>query len=306
MSIERAPFSLRKIIEQTVKFFEADADKKGLTLVTHYSDGVPDTFYGDISRIKQILINYLSNGIKFSDRGEIVLSVLGEPVERAVELLVSVSDHGPGIELAAQSKLFHSFSQIDDSSTRRNGGLGLGLAICKRLAELMGGSVGVSSSPGKGSTFWVRLRLECAEGLPAAPTLTANANGNRSVGRVLLVEDNVVNQRVALGVIRKLGWQADVAGDGAAAVDLRRRNEYAVVFMDCQMPQMDGYVATEHIRKWEALHGEPAVPIVALTAHAMTGDRERCLEVGMNDYLAKPFGLEELRTALDRWARVRS
>jgi len=123
---------------------------------------------------------------------------------------------------------------------------------------------------------------------------------------VLLVEDNVVNQRVALGVIRKLGWQADVAGDGAAAVDLCQRNDYAVVFMDCQMPQMDGYVATEHIRKWEASNGKPAVPIVALTAHAMTGDRERCLDAGMNDYLAKPFGLEELRTTLERWAKVSS
>jgi PAS domain S-box-containing protein len=306
MSIERAPFRLRKSIQQTVKFLEADAQKKGLTLVTHYAGGLPDTFYGDVSRIKQILTNYLSNAIKFSDRGEIDLTVQGEVVKEAVELLVSVSDHGPGIELAAQSKLFRSFSQLDDSSTRRSGGLGLGLAICKRLAELMGGSVGVSSSPGRGSTFWVRLRLEYAEDLPAAMGPPVNANGNGNVGRVLLVEDNVVNQRVALGVIRKLGWQADVAGDGAAAVDLCQRNDYAVVFMDCQMPQMDGYVATEHIRKWEASNGKPAVPIVALTAHAMTGDRERCLDAGMNDYLAKPFGLEELRTTLERWAKVSS
>ena len=148
--------------------------------------------------------------------------------------------------------------------------------------------------------------MEPADDLPTITALPADANGNGRVGQVLLVEDNIVNQRVALGVIRKLGWKADVANNGAAAVHLRQRNEYAMVFMDCQMPEMDGYVATEHIRKWEAANGKRAVPIVALTAHSMTGDRERCLAAGMNDYLAKPFGLEELRITLNRWAKVDS
>ena len=281
-----------------------DARKKGLTLVTKYVAPLPDLYYGDVSRIKQILVNYLSNAIKFSTEGEVALTVRSEVAGNEVELLLAVSDAGPGIELEAQSKLFRSFSQIDDSSTRRCGGLGLGFAICKRLAELMGGSVGVSSTLGKGSTFWVRLRLERAEESEGVAASPPKARHTTHTGRVLLVEDNLVNQRVALGVIRKLGWQADVASDGVAAIDLVQRNQYSLVFMDCQMPEMDGYVATRNIRNLEAANGMPPVPIVALTAHAMTGDRERCINAGMNDYLAKPFGLEELRDALNRWAKT--
>jgi PAS domain S-box-containing protein len=306
LSIERAPFQLRKCIQQTVTFLEADAAKKGLTIVTHYANSLPDSYYGDASRIKQILTNYVSNSIKFSNSGEIVVTVKGEISGGAVELLLAVSDSGPGIELEAQSKLFRSFSQVDDSSTRRSSGLGLGLAICKRLAELMGGTVGVSSTLGKGSTFWVRLQLQSAEEWTPAGSLPAKSNGFSGSGRVLLVEDNLVNQRVALGVIRKLGWDADVANDGLAAIELFQKNKYSLVFMDCQMPGMDGYLATQKIRDLEVSEGAPPVPIVALTAHAMTGDRERCLQAGMNDYLAKPFGLEELRKALDRWAKAPS
>jgi PAS domain S-box-containing protein len=301
VSIERVPFELRKSIEQTVALFETDARREGPGIVVHCPAGLPDSYFGDASRIKQILANYLSNAVKFGE-GEIAVTVRGEMAGGLMELLLAVSDSGPGIALDVQSQLFRPFSQIDDSSSRRSGGLGLGLAICRRLAELMGGTVGVFSAPGKGSTFWVRLQLECHVQQPAATApLPAKSNEDVGTGRVLLVEDNLINQRVALGVLRRLGWQADVATNGVAAVELFQKSSYAVIFMDCQMPEMDGYLATGQIRHWEALHNQAPVPIIALTAHAMAGDRERCLAAGMNDYLSKPFGLEELRAALNRW-----
>ncbi len=307
LSIARTSFELRKSIQQTVALFEAGARKKGLRIVVQCPAQLPDSYYGDASRIKQILANYLSNAIKFAGEGEVAVKVKGEAAGRAMDLLLAVSDCGPGIELEVQSKLFGSFSKIDNSLTRRNGGLGLGLAICKRLSELMNGSVGVSSAPGKGSTFWVRLPLECPQPrVDPNARGTAKSNGSAGVGRVLLVEDNPINQKVAMGALRRLGWQADAADNGVVAVELFQKNRYCLIFMDCQMPEMDGYLATKQIRDWEAFHNQPPVPIIALTAHALAGDRERCLAAGMNDYVAKPFGLEELRNALTRWVVVPS
>jgi CheY-like chemotaxis protein len=254
-------------------------------------------FLGDAERIRQILLVYLTNALKFTEAGSVTVNVAAQPLtEEAVELTVMVRDTGPGIPHADQGKLFQPFSQIDPSSTRKHGGAGLGLAIARRLAELMGGSVGVKSSEGQGATFWLRLTLS------SSPEPALVRQPMAGAARVLVVEDNPDSQRVALTMLWKLGWQADLVSDGLMAVDVIRRNEYAVVFMDCQMPRMDGYDATEEIRKWERTIDRPPVPIVALTAHAMAGDRERCFQAGMSDYLAKPFGLENLRRTLNQWA----
>ena len=209
-----------------------------------------------------------------------------------------------GIAPEVQKRLFQRFSQADSSSTRSNGGVGLGLAICKRLAELMDGSVGLESAPGCGSTFWVRLPLTCDITDAAEPPVSAGTDIKTAATRVLLAEDNPVNRKVAVHVLRRLGLETDVAENGLMAVDLCKQREYAIILMDCQMPEMDGYTATRSIRDWEQSEGRPCVPIVALTAHAMAGDKQRCLDAGMNDHLTKPFGLEELRDALERWALV--
>ncbi len=298
-SIRSEVFNLAATIQKIIMLLEPEARKKGLRLTGRYPASLPAWYTGDPARIQQIILNFLSNAIKFTPAGEIRISVEGEAEGK---LLFSVSDSGPGIPLAAQKKLFRPFSQVDGSSTRRNGGAGLGLAISRRLAELMGGAVGVTSAPGKGSTFWLRLPLQVHQ--PPGQPEKASLPAPQSAGRVLLVEDNPINQKVAAGALRKLGWEADVAANGVIALDLYQKNSYAVVLMDCQMPEMDGYVATREIRNWELAHGSPNIPVVALTAHAMTGDRERCLEAGMNDYLTKPLAMQDLRAALERWAAV--
>jgi PAS domain S-box-containing protein len=303
LSFEPMAFNLRSTIKEVVALFEWDARQKGIKLVTCYPAQLPESYLGDESRIKQILTSYMSNALKFTAVGEINVTAQSEATEIGTGLLLAVSDSGSGIALEAQSRLFLPFSQIDDSSTRRSGGAGLGLAISKRLAEFMGGSVGVTSALGEGSTFWVRLPLERQSPLLATARLPESVPVKGS-GRVLLVEDNPINQRVATGVLHKLGWEADIAENGLKACKLFQQNEYVAVLMDCQMPEMDGYAATRQIRQWESLEGRQSVPIIALTAHAMPGDRERCLQAGMDDYLAKPCGLEQLRNALNRWVAV--
>jgi PAS domain S-box-containing protein len=299
-SIQPQPFNLPATIQQTIVLLEPEARRKALRLAARYPAQLPPWYVGDAARIQQILLNFLSNAIKFTTAGEIQTSV--EAVADG-NLLFAVTDTGPGIPPEAQKKLFRPFSQVDGSSTRRNGGAGLGLAIARRLAELMGGSVGVISAPGHGSTFWLRLPLEIHQ--PPQPSEKATVPpAAHSAGRVLLVEDNPVNQKVAAGALRKLGWEADVAANGVIALDLYQKNSYAVVLMDCQMPEMDGYAATREIRNWESAHGCPNTPVVALTAHAMKGDRERCLAAGMDDYLTKPLAMHELRDALDRWTSL--
>jgi PAS domain S-box-containing protein len=309
LSVEPMPFNLRKMIRQAIALFEADAREKGVKLLTHYPAQLAESYLGDESRIKQILIHYLSNAVKFAAVGKITVAAGEEANDGGPDVRLEVSDTGPGIELEAQARLFRPFSQVDDSRTRRTGGIGLGLAISKRLAELMGGCVGLSSAPGMGSTFWVQLPLKAAS-RPSDPdrpeACRAAAKAKKELGRVLLVEDDPVNQKAAALILRGLGWQTDIADNGLAAVNLFQKNDYAMVLMDCQMPEMDGYAATRQIRHWESLEGRPNVPILALTAHALIGDRERCLEAGMSDYLAKPFGLDELRRVLNHWAAVRA
>ncbi len=303
LTIEVAPFNLASTLRQVMDLMQPEAKSRGLALELRQPRQLPELL-GDAGRIKQILLIYLANALKFTSAGGITLDVLAESLSTgAYELLFAVRDTGPGIGSAQQSKLFESFSQVDASSTRKHGGIGLGLAIARSLAELMGGDVGVISAPGDGATFWLRLPVRHSlMPQPAAKPQPATTLATTPDSRILLVEDNPVNQQVAVSALRRLGWQSDVATNGRIALNLIEQNEYALILMDCQMPELDGYTTTERIRAWEKRTRRVETPIIALTAHAMQGDRERCLESGMNDYLTKPFGLEQLRNALNRWA----
>jgi CheY-like chemotaxis protein len=299
--IERLNFRLLDVVGKAIGVMDAEVKRKRLVTRLVSNDDADGWFLGDPYRIEQILLNYLSNAVKFTESGEILIHVQGSSQDGLMHIRIAVTDNGPGIAPEAQTKLFQRFSQVDGSSTRRTGGVGLGLSISRRLAELMGGSVGLESTPGQGATFWLQLAL--------APSIVADVKpgafriGRKSEqGRVLLAEDNPINQKVAIKALGILGWEADVAPNGLAALDLFCRKRYSLVLMDCHMPEMDGYDATRKIREWEQHRSLAQTPVVALTANAMIGERELCLAAGMNDHLAKPFVLEQLNEILERWS----
>jgi CheY-like chemotaxis protein len=268
---------------------------------------VPNGVRADPLRIRQVLINLLNNSIKFTTRGSVILHVtLDRRQEDRVAVRFSVKDTGIGISGTALNRLFKPFSQADSSMSRRYGGTGLGLAICKHLAELMGGEIGVESQEGKGSIFWFTAQMAlCApeiESVPAQDGVRPALPSNRptpegttdsvkpprgGAARLLLVEDNPVNQRLALKMLTKRGYVVDVAANGAEALPMVTANAYDLVLMDCQMPEMDGFETTRKIRAAEVGTAKH-LPIVAMTANALQGDRERCISAGMDEYLAKP------------------
>ncbi len=305
--VQNTPFDWDALLAQAMAPLKPEAAKKGISLSLDQPPKMALHLMGDAQRIKQILTIYLSNALKFTEAGSVTVKVEAQTAAPdALALLVTVSDTGPGIALEDQSKLFRPFSQLDPSITRRHSGVGLGLAIARRLAERMGGSVGVVSSAGQGASFWLSLTLAystepvASKIESAEPTVAVKS----PTGRILVVEDSLESQQVVLEMLWRLGCQADLASDGAVALEMIRNGAYKLVFMDCQIPILDGYRAAEDIRRWEHSQNRDFVPIVAMTAHAMTGDRERCLDAGMNDYLAKPFGFQELRSVLNRWTNV--
>ncbi|MBL8420839.1 MAG: response regulator [Dechloromonas sp.] len=310
LEVERLPFSPQRLVEEVLPPFGEMASAKGVLLSTVVAPDVPAAVLGDPYRIKQIIGNLLSNAVKFTERGTIVVSLTCEcrPVDDSAagtadqghcDLCYAVSDTGVGISPAAGEKLFAPFSQADDSTTRKFGGTGLGLVIIRELAQRMGGEVGFESIEGHGSTFWFRQRIERYLGAPPEP-LRPPATSQRFAGRVLLVEDNEVNRKIAGATLRMLGCQVDLAHDGAQAVSAARATPYNLILMDCQMPVMDGFTASRRIRLEEQQSGRGAVPIIALTANALAGDREQCLAAGMSDYLAKPIDRAQLTVALER------
>ena len=223
---------------------------------------------------------------------------------RQILFRVTVTDTGIGIPEAAQNALFTKFTQGDSSTTRKYGGTGLGLAISKELAERMDGSVGLSSQPGKGSSFWVEIPLDMVSEVVVAPVVLASVETPTIPGaRVLVAEDNAVNRQLVTRSLQKLGYEVDVAANGSEAVAKWAQQHYDLVLMDCQMPEMDGYQATAQIRSAEA--GERHTPIVAVTAHAMSGEDKKCAEAGMDGYLTKPLRMEDLRKTVERYSRVR-
>ena len=301
--LDAVDFEPRRVVDDVVKLLRPEAEAKRLALSATVDPAVPEQARGDPGRLRQALVNLVGNAVKFTETGAV--TVLAEPVEEAADgwrLRFEVRDTGIGIDPAAQERLFKPFAQADSSTTRRFGGTGLGLAISRRLVELMGGRIEVASAPGAGSTFAFTVKLARAAGAAAvAPAAPLAAPGARR-GCVLVAEDNVVNQKVTARMLERLGFEAEVAGSGEEAVAAARRRRYDLILMDGQMPGMDGFEATARIREFEG--PVRRTPIVALSASAMRGDRERYLGAGMDDYVSKPMSPEQLAAVLERWTRA--
>jgi PAS domain S-box-containing protein len=327
LRVDRAPFNVAAAVEETASVFALQARGKGLDFEASIPDTLKDVALGDAGRLRQVLTNLLGNAIKFTDGGRIGVTaeVLNES-EVALKVRFTVHDTGIGIPRDQQSRLFESFIQGDGSSARKYGGTGLGLAISKQLVELLGGEIGVDSELGLGSRFW--FTAEFGKPIPgerhvaptpkpvsrplatihkvtrpivprAKPPVPAEAPAVDAKLRVLLAEDNEINQRITMRLLQKLGLAADTVVNGREAVEALEKRRYDLVLMDCQMPSMDGFEATAIVRNREG--AQHHTPICALTANAMEGDRERCLAAGMDDYISKPVGLDKLQRAVNRW-----
>ena len=305
LELDQMPFEIRGSIENTVKLLTPRARQKNLVLEYGIAPEVPGWIVGDRVRFGQILLNLVGNAIKFTEMGSVRVEAVVVPKagSREVELAVSVIDTGIGIAPEKQMCIFEAFSQADGSMSRRFGGTGLGLTISSRLVGMMGGHISVESRPGAGSSFRVSLPAKIAAdpvAAWAAPVLVPCLRSGRAL-HVLLAEDNLVNQKVLRALLERLGHAVAVAGNGAEALAMNDREAFDAIFMDVQMPQMTGFEATEAIRRAEKQNGGH-VPIFAMTAHAMNGDRERCLDHGMDGYLSKPVRAQELRDVLERIA----
>lgn len=308
-----APVDLRVLAADAVELIAVTARGKPITLGWEASQRLPARLMADPQRLRQMIVNLLHNAVKFTERGRVrlKLAVLDTPPGAPPRWRLSVQDTGIGIPPDLIEPIFGAFAQADGSTTRRHGGSGLGLAIVKELAQLMDGEVGVESVLGTGSHFWVDLPLvEAApDAGPApgpAPEPGATAPPGHPALRVLLAEDDPVNQMVVKEMLVLIGCEVDVVGDGAAAREAAARGEHDIVFMDCHMPATDGFGATRHIRDDERRRGAARVPIVALTADALVSDRERCLEVGMDDFMTKPVSRAQLAATIERWTGRRS
>ena len=308
VSLEETDFETAAIFDNVAAMMQERLAEKGLTLTREIDPDIPSVLRGDPLRLGQILVNYVGNAIKFTDHGHVIMraSVQEDSGEKSGALLlrIEVEDSGIGIPSETLSRLFRAFEQADNSTTRNYGGTGLGLAICRRLARLMGGDVGVKSIYGQGSTFWFTVRLR--RGRKAVRVASGGTQAHaeallrqRAAGhRILLAEDNPINQEVAKGLLDAVGLHTDLAINGEEALQLAQQNDYAAVLMDMQMPVMDGIAATQAIRQ---LPERQRLPILAMTANAFADDRQRCLDAGMNDHLAKPVNPDELYSCLLRW-----
>lgn len=296
LRLEMQPFSVRHLMDELANLFELKIREKNLAFEMAAPASLPRLVEGDALRIRQILINLLGNAVKFTTHGSITLAVTHRMLpENRVRLALQVADTGIGIPQEKMPMLFQKFSQLDSSSTRRFGGTGLGLAISRQLADLMGGSILVESRRGKGSSFTLEVELPVC--MPATETVRAEPPMPEAQFKLLLVEDNAINQRVASLALSKYGFKVDAADHGRAALERMKQERYDAILMDCQMPELDGFEATAAIRNQERGTGMH-VPIVAITAHAMTGDRERCLKAGMDEYVSKPVDYRQLAEML--------
>jgi signal transduction histidine kinase/ActR/RegA family two-component response regulator len=309
LELEHGDFSVARQVEETIALFSGRAQAKGLRLAGLVRPGVPPWINSDVTRVRQILSNLVSNAVKFTSHGEVVIEasvVAGggaDATNGRVCIQFAVRDTGMGVPSDKQGLLFQPFSQADLSTSRKFGGTGLGLAICKRLAQLMGGDAWMESEVGAGSTFYFTLLATPAaapEVRPASPSPVSARPGSDSSRalKLLLVEDNLVNQKVALAMLKRMGCEADVASDGLEGISKVKAKEYDVVLMDWHMPEMNGLEATAVIRSELPPSRQPW--IIGLTANAMQGDREKCIEAGMDDYITKPLGKDDLEAAFGR------
>lgn len=311
LELEEAMFSLSSLMTGTIAAFEPLADRRRLALGVDIAPGSQDALIGDPTRVRQILSNLVSNSLKFTESGSILASAGTVPLDpHCTRLTIAVRDTGIGIEPSQLNRLFQPFSQADSSTTRRFGGSGLGLSIVRRLAQLMGGDVRVESALASGSTFTVDLVLRTAAadaiaGEPAGAAPPAPAPSAGRACRVLVVDDHPVNREVLVQQLDILGFAADTAENGIEALDMWADGQYAVVLADIHMPRLDGYGLVRRIRDAEIERGAgERVPFVAVTANALKGEEERCIELGMDAYIAKPVSLQRLRRTLKRWLHV--
>lgn len=304
LDLEEIDFDLISTMESCAEMLAVRAHEKGLELIVHTAPGLHRFLRGDPNRFRQIIMNLAGNAVKFTEKGDVALFITADK-ETRTELTVrcEVRDTGIGIPKEKMDFLFRSFRQIDPSITRKYGGSGLGLAISKRLAEMMGGSIGVESEEGKGSVFWFTAAFKKRAQPPAEtrekPPDFRGVRLNRQ--RVLLAEDNKINRMVALNILRKFGVEADAVENGKQAIEALESKTYGLVLMDIQMPELDGLEAVRLIRSGKTGVMDQNIPIIAMTAHAMEGDREECLKAGMDDYLSKPVKPPELAAMLKTW-----
>jgi len=304
LSFENIAFDLRSIVKDIVVLHSLKSEQQGVSLVQDIDDSLPETLIGDPTRIRQIIVNLVSNALKFTRQGEVKVSVdVVKNKTDSVDLKITVSDTGIGISKTALETLFNAFTQADGSTTRKYGGTGLGLAIVSQLVEMMDGALGVESEEGSGSAFWFIANFRCTDEVPEAVEKSVSEDESLQLNaKVLLVEDNPINQMVAMKMLQKVGLKAVLANNGVEALNILQEQSFDLVLMDCQMPEMDGFDATREIRKLDikTLYEKP-LPVIAMTANVMSGDRERCLEVGMDDYIGKPVQRDHLNAVLRKW-----
>ena len=306
LTLRQAPFDLRALVGDAVDLMSAIARDKPIVLDCSLPAGLPERFIGDPVRLRQLLVNLLNNAVKFTERGRVEVEVLpiGLDADGALRLRFDVRDTGIGIAPEHLDSVFDAFTQADASTTRRHGGSGIGLAIAKQLVALMNGRLGVESRLGEGSRFWFELSLQPSDGaveLEPEPAPAEQAEEGDVAARVLLAEDDAINQMVVEAMLTRLGCEVDLAEDGAVACAAAASTRYDMILMDCHMPVMDGFEATRRIREDQARRRLARTPIVALTADALAGDRERCLQAGMDDYMTKPVSSATLASAVERW-----
>ena len=322
LELEAHDFNLHSLLDGVVKMMSAEASGKGLKLHCRTAPDLPPCLRGDSTRLTQIISNLVGNAVKFTHDGEIGVSTsLVSDRDGFALIRFEIRDTGIGIPQSRQAVIFDPFTQVDGSTTRQYGGTGLGLAICKQLVELMGGEIGVESEEGKGSTFWFTAMFE-KQTMQISALQAADVSFRPVIGvktpevspphganvvlqgaRILLAEDNVINQKVAQRLLGKLGYKTDVVANGLETIRALEMIDYDLVLMDCMMPEMDGFEATAVIRNRSSKALNHKVPIVAMTANAMKGDREACLEAGMDDYLSKPVKKEDLSMVLEKWLK---
>ncbi len=328
MQIEVLDFDLKEVFDDLHAILALQAKRKGVGLSMYVDSEAPSSLCGDVGRLRQILTNLAGNAIKFTDEGEVALRVtLADHHTDHIHLRFEVRDTGIGIEPEHLAHIFDAFQQLDASTSRTYGGTGLGLTICKQLVEVMGGNIGAESTVGQGSVFWFEISVDLQNARNAQTAFDFQKNEPRRnhqeddpnittdllvqtrqaiasldwTVRVLVVEDNRVNQTVAVRTLNKMGCKADAVNDGFDAIERLKDEVYDLVLMDVQMPKMDGLETTRIIREREVNEGESRIPIIAITAHALSGDRERCLEGGMDGYVTKPINVAELSAMLLKW-----